>query len=72
MPERSPWLGAYVRDSRSGVSGRVIGIVVWDTGPTSLVVQPPARPDSTVPPTVYVGELTAEMTAPPQDKAPIQ
>jgi hypothetical protein len=65
------WFGATVRDRRSGLTGRVIGVVIWDQAPTSLVVQPPVRPDSTVPPTAYISEPHAELIA-PQPEVPIQ
>ena len=58
-------LGKLVRDRRSGLSGRVIGFVTWEVQPETLVVQPPVRPDSTVPPTAYVQSGYAEIVPEP-------
>ena len=54
-------IGQMVRDSRSGLVGKVIGIVTWDRNPTSLIVQPQVLADQTVPPSIYVPEAVAEV-----------
>jgi hypothetical protein len=55
-------LGETVRDIRTGLVGRVVGVVEWEGDlPPTLVVQPPARPDHTVPPTAYVPTGSAEV-----------
>jgi len=54
-------MGQTIRDRRSGVFGKVIGVVRWADPPsTSFIVQPPVRDDRTVPPTVYVPTSAAE------------
>jgi hypothetical protein len=61
MDVRIP-LGTMVRDTRSGLVGRVVGRVEWINGvTTSLIVQPPAQPDGTLPPNTYVPEPSAEI-----------
>ena len=58
----SEFMGKVVRDRRSGVTGRVVGVVEWLENPIiTLVIQPPVRQDMTVPPTVYVQEPSAEV-----------
>lgn len=54
-------MGQTVRDPRSGLTGKVVGVVTWLEGVTSLVVQPPVREDRTAPPTTYVPEPLAEV-----------
>lgn len=57
-------LGARVRDTTSGVTGVVIGIVTWLHQPvSSLIVQPPSV-DGKVPATVYVVAAAAEPMSP--------
>jgi hypothetical protein len=47
-------LGQTVRDIRTGLVGRVVGIVEWEGDlPSSVIIQPPVREDQTVPPTAY-------------------
>lgn len=59
-------LGMTVRDRRTGLTGRVVGVVTWEEpGEPSLVVQPAARPDQTLPPTAYVPEATASIVGRP-------
>ena len=65
-------MGQMVRDSRSGLVGKVIGVVTWeqDHMPSSLVVQPQVLTDQTIPPSVYVPESMAEIV-PQADKPPV-
>lgn len=65
-------LGSIVRDTRTGLTGKVIATVNWDAQPTSLIVQPEVRPDHTVPPTVYVVESLAEVILYPTGPKPVQ
>ncbi|MBA3875590.1 MAG: hypothetical protein C0498_01415 [Anaerolinea sp.] len=60
-------LGRLVRDRRSGLVGRVVGIVTWVTDSPSVIVQPPVRDDRTVPPTVYVSQGSAEIIPEPAE-----
>jgi len=46
-------LGQAVRDRRTGLVGTVVGVVEWIDQVPSVIIQPPARPDRTVPPTAY-------------------
>lgn len=62
-------LGMTVRDTRTGLVGRVVGVVTWeDPNPPTLVVQPAARPDQTLPPTAYVPEATIRVVGRPYPK----
>jgi hypothetical protein len=59
MPRR-PLLGEHVRDTTTGVTGVVVGIVTWLHSPAqTLIVQPPAN-GASVPGHVYVHEAVAE------------
>lgn len=62
-------LGQTVRDDRSGITGKVIGVVTWIDRASSLVVQPPVRDDRTVPPTTYVASTSA-VVVPQMDAIP--
>lgn len=56
------WMGRTVRDTRNGLSGKVVGVVRWiDDARETLIVQPPVREDRTVPPTAYVPETVADL-----------
>ena len=58
-------LGHTVRDSRTGLVGRVIGVVTWEAQPPSLIVQPAATTGQTLPPTAYVPEASVSVLGKP-------
>ena len=58
--------GMTVRDVRTGLVGRVTGIVEWESQPQrTLIVQPKANEDGSVPQSQYVPESMVEVMPEP-------
>jgi hypothetical protein len=58
--------GMTVRDIRTGLVGRIVGIVEWESQPQrTLIVQPKANADGSVPASQYVPETTIEVLPEP-------
>ncbi len=63
------FMGLLVRDTRSGLVGKVIGTITWDgLAERTLVVQPQVLSDSTVPGTHYVPSSVAEVVERPNER----